>query len=68
MLPAFSPHTSKAKGRDSIMFDIQRLLNAFVMHCSYVITLEELQVNQVLLGSKIMKLKNIFMYVCSLVQ
>lgn len=59
MLPSFSPHASNAKDRDSIMFNIQRLLNAFVMDCSYVITLEELQVYQVLLGSKIMKLKNI---------
>lgn len=38
---------------------IYRLLNGIVMDCSYAIALEEVQVNQVLLGSKVMKFKNI---------
>lgn len=52
------------------MFCILILLNGFVMHqCSNVITLEELQMNQILLGSKILKFKNIlpiFIFFCSL--
>lgn len=59
MPPAFSPNKPNAKDRDGTTFNIQRLLNGIVMDCSYVTALEEFQVNQVLLGNKIMKLKNI---------
>lgn len=50
------------------MFNILILPNGFVTCWSVVTTLEELQVNETLLGCKIMKLKNIlpiFIFVCS---
>lgn len=68
--PTFSPHTSDAKDRGCwtcIMFNARILLNGFVRHRSDVT--EELPVNEILLGSKIMRLKNIlpiFIFVCSL--
>lgn len=59
--PTFFPHTSHAEDagcRTDTVIDILTLLNGFVMHWSDSITLEELQVNQILSGSEIMKLKN----------